>query len=137
MIRCSGCLAPPCRSGSQTRFSKRAGNRDADPTDRKIRITATDWLMSVAVIQTSREASLEKRGLTLVSLEGRSRRRAPRCARSTDRLPLASENAIRRSLAVFASALEPFGGKLIQTDLNEDDIKALRKGLKVTDKATA
>jgi hypothetical protein len=50
---------------------------------------------------------------------------------------LASENAIRRSLAVFASALEPFGGKLIQTDLNEDDIKALRKGLKVTDKATA
>ena len=40
-------------------------------------------------------------------------------------------------MADFASAVEPFGGKLIQTNLNEDDIKALRKGLKMTDKVTA
>ena len=31
----------------------------------------------------------------------------------------------------FVSAVGPFGGKIIQTDLNEDDIKALRKGLKM------
>jgi uncharacterized membrane protein len=37
------------------------------------------------------------------------------------------------TVADFASAVEPFGGKLIQTDLNEDDIKALRKGLKMAD----
>ncbi|MGB5814862.1 MAG: DUF1269 domain-containing protein [Thermoanaerobaculia bacterium] len=30
----------------------------------------------------------------------------------------------------FVSAVEPFGGKIIQTDLDEDDIKALRKALK-------
>ena len=36
----------------------------------------------------------------------------------------------KTTLADFASAVEPLGGKLIQTDLNEDDIKALRKALK-------
>jgi len=30
----------------------------------------------------------------------------------------------------FVSAVEPFGGRIIQTDLNEDDIKALRKAMK-------
>ena len=30
----------------------------------------------------------------------------------------------------FVSAVEPFGGRIIQTDLDEDDIKALRKALK-------
>jgi len=34
------------------------------------------------------------------------------------------------TLADFVSAVEPFGGKLIETDLNEDDIKALRKALR-------
>ncbi len=34
------------------------------------------------------------------------------------------------TLADFVSAVEPFGGKIIETDLNEDDIKALRKALK-------
>lgn len=33
------------------------------------------------------------------------------------------------TLADFVSAVEPFGGKIIETDLDEDDIKALRKGL--------
>jgi uncharacterized membrane protein len=37
------------------------------------------------------------------------------------------------TVADFATAVEPFGGKLIQTDLNEDDIKALRKGLKMAE----
>ena len=37
----------------------------------------------------------------------------------------------------FVSAVGPFGGKVIQTDLNEDDIKALRKGLKAAEKTTA
>ena len=35
------------------------------------------------------------------------------------------------TLADFVSAVEPFGGKIIETDLDEDDIKALRKGLNV------
>lgn len=34
------------------------------------------------------------------------------------------------TLADFVSAVEPFGGKIIETDLNEDDIKALRKAMK-------
>lgn len=34
------------------------------------------------------------------------------------------------SLADFVSAVTPFGGKIIQTDLDEDDIKALRKAMK-------
>ena len=37
------------------------------------------------------------------------------------------------TLADFTSAVEPFGGKIVQTDLNEDDIKALRKDLKYLD----
>ena len=36
----------------------------------------------------------------------------------------------------FASAVMPFGGKLILTDLNEDDIK-VAKGLKIEEKAIA
>ena len=35
------------------------------------------------------------------------------------------------TVADFVSAVEPFGGKIIETDLDEDDIKALRKGLNV------
>lgn len=34
------------------------------------------------------------------------------------------------TLAHFLSAAEPFGGEIIQTDLNEKDIKELRKALK-------
>ena len=34
------------------------------------------------------------------------------------------------TLADFVSAVEPFGGKIVETDLNENDIKALKKGLK-------
>jgi len=37
------------------------------------------------------------------------------------------------TLADFVSAVEPFGGKVVETDLNEDDIKALRKDLKYLD----
>ena len=33
-------------------------------------------------------------------------------------------------LGDFVSAFEPFGGKIIETDLNEKDIEALRKALK-------
>ena len=34
------------------------------------------------------------------------------------------------ALTEFTAAAEPYGGRVIQTDLNEDDIKALRKELK-------
>jgi len=34
------------------------------------------------------------------------------------------------ALADFTSAVEPFGGKIIQTNLNEDEVNALRKALK-------
>ncbi len=35
------------------------------------------------------------------------------------------------ALTEFTAAMEPIGGgKVIQTDLNEDDIKALRKAMK-------
>lgn len=34
------------------------------------------------------------------------------------------------TLADFGSVVEPFGGEVINTNLNEDDIKALRKALK-------
>jgi len=34
------------------------------------------------------------------------------------------------TLADFVSAVEPFGGKIVETDLNDDDIKALRQALK-------
>jgi uncharacterized membrane protein len=33
------------------------------------------------------------------------------------------------TLADFTSAVEPFGGTIIQTDLNEDEVNALRKEL--------
>ena len=35
----------------------------------------------------------------------------------------------------FMSVTEPFGGKIIETDINEADVKALRKGLKKARKA--
>ncbi len=37
------------------------------------------------------------------------------------------------TLADFTTAVEPFGGKVVYTDLNADDIKALRKDLKYLD----
>jgi len=36
------------------------------------------------------------------------------------------------TLADFVSAFEPFGGRIIETNLDEKDIKALRKALKQT-----
>ncbi len=45
----------------------------------------------------------------------------------TSALILVGEEAI---LADFVSAVEPFGGKIIETDLDEKDITALRKALK-------
>jgi uncharacterized membrane protein len=36
------------------------------------------------------------------------------------------------TLADFTSAVQPFGGKIIETNLNEDDIKALNKALNKT-----
>lgn len=36
----------------------------------------------------------------------------------------------KATLADYASAVEPLGGKVIQSDLDADDIKALRKALK-------
>ncbi len=33
----------------------------------------------------------------------------------------------------FGAAVEPFGGEVIHTDLNEKDVKALRKALKMAD----
>lgn len=36
------------------------------------------------------------------------------------------------TFADFVSAFEPFGGKIVETDLDEKDIKALRKALKQT-----
>jgi len=37
------------------------------------------------------------------------------------------------TLGDFVSAVEPFGGKIIETNLNEDDVKALRKALRKAD----
>ena len=48
-------------------------------------------------------------------------------AKDTSALILVGE---KPTLAEFASALEPYGGKIIETDLNEKDIKALRKALR-------
>lgn len=48
----------------------------------------------------------------------------------TSALVLVGEEA---TLTDFVSAVEPFGGKIVQTDLNADDIKALRKDLKYLD----
>ena len=50
--------------------------------------------------------------------------------KDTSALVLVGEEA---TLADFTSAVEPFGGKVVQTNLNEDDIKALRKDLKYLD----
>jgi hypothetical protein len=36
----------------------------------------------------------------------------------------------KATLADFGMAVAPFGGKIVETDLNEDDVKALRKALK-------
>ncbi len=48
-------------------------------------------------------------------------------ANDTSALILVGEEA---TLADFGSAVEPFGGKIIETDLDEKDITALRKALK-------
>jgi len=34
------------------------------------------------------------------------------------------------TLADFVSAVEPYGGEIVETDLDEDDIKALRKAMR-------
>lgn len=47
--------------------------------------------------------------------------------KDTSALVLVSEEA---TLADFMTAVEPFGGEAIDTDIDEDDIKALRKALK-------
>lgn len=51
-------------------------------------------------------------------------------ANDTSALVLVGEEA---TLADFFSAVEPFGGKIVETDLNEDDIKALKKAMKKAD----
>jgi uncharacterized membrane protein len=52
----------------------------------------------------------------------------------TSALILVGEEA---TLADFTYAVEPFGGKIIETDLNDNDIKALRKALKQAEKQAA
>jgi uncharacterized membrane protein len=47
-------------------------------------------------------------------------------AKDTSALILVGEKV---TLADFTSAVTPFGGKVIETNLNEDDVKALRKAL--------
>jgi uncharacterized membrane protein len=47
-------------------------------------------------------------------------------AKDTSALILVGEKV---TLADFTSAVEPFGGKVIETDLDEKDIKALKKAL--------
>ncbi len=47
--------------------------------------------------------------------------------KDTSALILVGEEA---TLADFVSAVEPYGGKIIETDLDEKDIKALRKALR-------
>jgi len=48
-------------------------------------------------------------------------------AKDTSALILVGEAV---TLADFTSAVEPFGGKVIETNLDEKDVKALRKALK-------
>jgi len=48
-------------------------------------------------------------------------------AKDTSALILVGEEV---TLADFGSVFEPFGGKIIDTNLNEDDVKAIRKKLK-------
>jgi uncharacterized membrane protein len=52
----------------------------------------------------------------------------------TSALILVGEEA---TLADFVSAVTPYGGKTVQVDLSEDDIKALRRAMKRSEKATA
>ena len=47
-------------------------------------------------------------------------------AKDTSALILVAEAV---TLADFTSAVEPFGGKVIQTNLNEDEVNKLRKAL--------
>jgi uncharacterized membrane protein len=55
-------------------------------------------------------------------------------AKDTSALILVGEAV---TLADFTSAVEPFGGKVIETNLNENDIKALKKALNNTRVGTA
>jgi len=48
-------------------------------------------------------------------------------AKDTSALVLVAEEP---TIADFATAVTPFGGKVIETNLNESDIKALRKAYK-------
>ncbi len=48
-------------------------------------------------------------------------------AKDTSALILVGERA---SILDFTSAVQPFGGKIIETNLDEKDVKALRKSLK-------
>jgi uncharacterized membrane protein len=48
-------------------------------------------------------------------------------AKDTSALVLVGEKV---TIADFTSAVQPFGGKVIETNLNDNDIKALRKNLK-------
>jgi len=47
-------------------------------------------------------------------------------AKDTSALILVGEKA---TIADFTSAVQPFGGKVIETNLNDDDVKALKKAL--------
>ena len=51
-------------------------------------------------------------------------------AKDTSALILVGEKA---SIADFTSAVQPFGGKVIETNLDDNDVKALRKALKKGD----
>ncbi|MFN7986664.1 MAG: DUF1269 domain-containing protein [Thermoanaerobaculia bacterium] len=53
-------------------------------------------------------------------------------AKDTSALVLVGEAP---ALADFTSAVVPFGGKVIETNLNDKDVKALRKALKLKDSA--
>ena len=55
-------------------------------------------------------------------------------AKDTSALILVAELPM---LADFSAAVAPFGGKVIETNLDEKDVKALRKALKQGDKAAA
>ena len=48
-------------------------------------------------------------------------------AKDTSALILVAEEI---TLADFTSAVEPFGGRVIQTNLNEDEVNSLKKALK-------
>jgi uncharacterized membrane protein len=51
-------------------------------------------------------------------------------AKDTSALILVGERA---TIADFTSAVTPFGGKVIETNLDDNDVKALRKALKKSD----